>query len=162
MPIIVPISYKCNLACTYCREYKKTTKIDINLSYPIIKELPDPWVFITGGEPLLLDDIFTICDTIRGFGKLVGLTTNGTIAKPEIANHVDRLGISLDGTREINDISRGVGNYDKAISFISSVVGKTEVGIMCTVGEWNKSDIGNLINVSESLGCDFIELTDVN
>lgn len=160
-PIIFPATYRCNLACSYCRERLRTTLIDPMKSIKKIKELPGEWVYITGGEPLIIDDISDICDTLRAQGKKVGLTTNGTIEKSDIVQHIDRLGISIDGPKDINDRNRGTGSFNRAVEFLKRVSGRTEVGIMCTVGPWNKDYLGEVEALGEEIGCDFVQFTDV-
>ena len=162
LPIIFPVTYRCNLSCSYCREYKKKDITDINKSIEMIKSMSNEWVYLTGGEPLILDEIYNICNALKLAGKKVGLTTNGTIHKFGIVSYVDRLGISLDGPKDINDLTRGEGSFDKSIKFLEKVAGKTEVGIMCTVGNWNENRLNEIEEIGKQYKCDFIQFSDVN
>ena len=161
-PIIFPITYRCNLSCSYCHQRLNKTDISIKKSICLIDKLNNEWVYITGGEPLILDEIYDVCDRLRSSGKKVGLTTNGTIHKYDIVNYVDRIGVSIDGPRDINDMTRGVGNYNKSITFLENIAGKTEVGIMCTVGDWNKDRLSEVEEIGNKYKCDFVQFTDVH
>jgi MoaA/NifB/PqqE/SkfB family radical SAM enzyme len=130
--ILFPITYKCNLSCEFCIS-KGNQEVDLEVGLKSIKSKSGEveWVYVTGGEPFLLgDQLFEVCDKIRSYGFKVGVTTNGTFFKPEIADHVDRLGVSLDGDKEYHDAYRGIGVYDKAVSLINAVKGKCETVVM--------------------------------
>lgn len=122
--ILFPITWQCNLSCAFCCS-KRRGPVNINESLLSVYEKKGqvPWVYITGGEPFLLGQkLFDTCDTLRSNGFKVGVTTNGTFFNPEIAKHVDRLGISLDGCKEYHDTYRGAGVFDKALMLLKAVV----------------------------------------
>ena len=157
-PIIFPVTYQCNLICSYCRERLKKTTIDVEASLNSIRSLDNPWVYITGGEPLLLPNIFSICDRLRAMGKKVGLTTNGTIPNQGIVEHVDRLGISIDGAEDLHDRNRGPGTWKLAIDFAKKVIGKVETVLMATV---LSEDYTELRSIYHSIGFNHLQITKV-
>lgn len=160
-PILFPVTYNCNLNCIYCHE-KRDKEINYWKSVDEIKKLPNEWVYITGGEPCLVEDIFEVCDDLRSNGKKVGLTTNGTTHKFDIATHVDRLGISLDGGKDLTDFNRGIGTFDLAVKFIKNVVGKAETVIMTTISAENKDrQMEEIRELNKELGCNHIQFTEV-
>ena len=140
--ILFPITWKCNLTCSGCCA-RKNSHVDIDKCMQHISTMAGkvPWVYITGGEPFLLGNVlFNVCDKLRAYDFKVGITTNGTIFNPEIANHIDRLGISLDGDRSYHDLYRGQGVYDKAVSLFNAVKvqNKCETVIMSTAFRTNQ------------------------
>ena len=72
----------CNLRCSWCDtkyawEEGKEMKIDEILAE--IKKYKTNWVCITGGEPLLQDDIYKFIDRLLNMGYKILLETNGSI-----------------------------------------------------------------------------------
>lgn len=156
--ILFPVTYKCNLKCSYCKLCN--AEIDYQKSLSTIKNMKESWVYITGGEPLLLDNIFEICKEIKSYGKKVGITTNGTTDKIDIIKYVNRLGVSIDGNQAYHEKYRGIGTYNKAVSFLKECVGKVETVIMTTLTdrimqEKYITELGSLLNV------DYVQFTEV-
>jgi sulfatase maturation enzyme AslB (radical SAM superfamily) len=108
------------------------------------------WVYITGGEPFLVECLPDICRKLRSSFK-VGVTTNGTIFRPEIANCVNRMGISLDGDKKYHDIYRGQGVFDKAINLFYAIKDKCESVIMSVAFKDNFQALINLKQIVEKL-----------
>lgn len=72
----------CNLRCSWCDtkyawEEGKEMKIDEILAE--IKKYKTNWVCITGGEPLLQEDIYKFIDRLLNMGYKILLETNGSI-----------------------------------------------------------------------------------
>jgi len=152
--ILFPITYNCNLDCYFCKEKNKVLDRSAQDSVETIingHAGKVPWIFITGGEPFLSEDLIWACDTLRAAGFKVGVTTNGTINKPEIADHVDRIGISIDGDKEFHDSARGDGVYDKAINFLKSIHGKCETIVMSVALADNKEALLKLKPILEEI-----------
>lgn len=154
MHVLFPITYQCNLNCAFCcTKGLRGVSIDIDKSIQTTKANKDKidWVYVTGGEPFLVDSLFEVCQDLRDYGFKVGVTTNGTIYRPEIANYVDRVGISLDGPKEYHDRYRGEGTFDKAVSLFHAVKGKCETVIMSVAFKDNLEELKKLKLVVESL-----------
>jgi MoaA/NifB/PqqE/SkfB family radical SAM enzyme len=150
--ILFPITYACNLSCKFCAA-KNSAVVDVEQSMSALetKKGEVEWVYITGGEPFLIENLSSICDRIKAMGFKVGVTTNGTIFRPEIANHVDRLGISLDGDKEYHDTYRGEGVFDKALELFYAVKNKCETVIMSTAFKENQEALKKLEPVIEQM-----------
>ena len=99
----------CNLACVHCRasavcgpyEGELDTKRCLKL-LDEIAAFSTPVIILTGGEPLLRQDIFEIASYGTAKGLRMVMATNGTlvteeIAKKMIASGIQRVSISIDG-----------------------------------------------------------------
>jgi len=79
---------------------------------------------ITGGEPLIREDIFEVMEYAHGLGFNWGMVTNGSLVTPEIVEKMKQSGmativVSIDGLRETHDDFRMTpGSYDKATTAI--------------------------------------------
>ena len=124
------LTYKCNDTCEFCKiwqdadlqktEDPSTDAIKTNLSE--LKELGSAYLDLTGGEPLLRDDLPEILSFAKEKGFLTTLTTNCILypeKAKEITEHIDRLVFSLDSpVPEEHDRIRGTACFD---SFLESV-----------------------------------------
>src|ERR1700728_1344094 len=104
---IVPIR-RCNLACTYCNEYDKTSA-PVPLEEMLrridkLGELGTSIITVSGGEPTLHPDLDAIIARIRKRGAMATLITNGLLLTPTRIRGLNRAGldylqISIDNVR---------------------------------------------------------------
>ena len=96
---------RCNLSCTYCNEFDKTSApVPLDEMIARIDRLADlgtSLVDLSGGEPLLHPDIDILINRIRRRGMMAGLLTNGYLLSPDRIRRLnraglDRLQISID------------------------------------------------------------------
>ena len=132
--IWVYTNYDCNLSCSYCvaESYVGADRRGLETAqvYRVIEEaavlgLRD--LFLTGGEPFILHDIFSIIACGLARMHHVTVLSNGILLKGkrleqlQALPHRERLTlqISLDGSRaDIHDVYRGAGSWQKAIDAI--------------------------------------------
>ncbi len=111
----------CNLHCVHCRsssdEYASVGKFTLEKSKQFIDEITSfasPVVVLTGGEPLMREDVFEIAKYGTEKGLRMAMATNGTLVTDEICEKIKESGIrivsmSLDGPNaEVHDDFRGV------------------------------------------------------
>ena len=114
-PILVQIvpMRRCNLSCTYCSEFDKTSEpVPLDRMLARIDRLADLGtllVDLSGGEPLLHPDAHELIARIRRRGMMAGLLTNGYLLSPERIRRLnraglDRLQISIDNLKP-DDVS---------------------------------------------------------
>lgn len=123
------VTRTCNLSCVHCRA------ASIDAPYPgefsteeAVRLIDDitvvskPILILTGGEPLLREDIFEIASYGSSKGCRVTMATNGTLITSETAKEMKRAGIqrvsiSLDGaTAKSHDSFRKVtGAFEGAL-----------------------------------------------
>lgn len=79
------------------------------------KKLGLRFIALSGGEPLLRDDIGEIIKYSKKRGLFTELYTNGTLIHrhASVLPFVDRICVSLDGPKEIHELDRGEGSYDR-------------------------------------------------
>src|SRR3954462_6354018 len=88
---------RCNLACTYCNEYDKTSD-PVPLATMLrridrLGELRTGIVTISGGEPMMHPDLDAIIRRTRDRGMLAGLITNGFYLGPERIERLNESGL---------------------------------------------------------------------
>jgi len=132
--ITLHLTDRCNLECLYC--YNKTERMTHQHSElrasdwkPIIDDILANSVSghidvtLSGGEPLLYDEIYEVTRFLKERNSTVGMITNGTIRPNEnidkLIGLLDSVTVSIDSHIEkVNDLTRGVGTYKKIIKFI--------------------------------------------
>src|SRR5210317_2576943 len=90
----------CNLACIHCRASATTGpysgELDTAEAFRLldqIAEVAKPIIILTGGEPLLRDDIFDIAAYGTQKGLRMVMAPNGTLITPEHAQRMVDSGI---------------------------------------------------------------------
>jgi AdoMet-dependent heme synthase len=104
------ITRRCNLNCVHCRSSSGMTvqdHPDFSLSQATgilndIASYANPVMVLSGGEPLLRDDVFEIARYGTGKGLRMCLATNGTLVSETVCGQIKATGIrmvslSLDG-----------------------------------------------------------------
>jgi len=124
--IIISATGKCNLHCKMCDIHVSSGKDTLLL--PDYKKLIDEAssagarnFVLSGGEPLLIKDVFEIISYAKRKGFNVSMPTNGTLVTEEIAKKLKTSGlrvanVSIEGPEEIHDYMRGKGNFRRAIN----------------------------------------------
>jgi heme b synthase len=125
---------RCNLACLHCRAAagsgpypgELTTDEGITL-LDDLATMGQVVVILTGGEPLLRDDIYDLAAHGTKLGHRMVMAVNGTLLTPVIAARlkevgIQRVSISIDGaTAASHDTLRAVpGAYEGALSGIAA------------------------------------------
>jgi radical SAM protein with 4Fe4S-binding SPASM domain len=157
---------RCNLKCGYCRVLKSSASSELTTDEALklvsdIKSLfPDTLLVLSGGEPLLREDLFSILSRTYSVGLNTSIATNGTLLTKREASRFRRLGvkrisISIGSNDEAShDASRGVPGSFKKVLQAASVL-KTEgvpFQINFTVTKSNEHEIGSIAQLSHSLG----------
>jgi MoaA/NifB/PqqE/SkfB family radical SAM enzyme len=110
---IVPIR-RCNLSCTYCNEYDKTSApvpLDAMLRrLDKLAELGTGIITFSGGEPTLHPDLDLLIRRVRSGGAIATVITNGYFLTPERIGRLndaglDYLQISIDNVKP-DDVSK--------------------------------------------------------
>lgn len=161
------LTKRCNLACKHCRAEAIRGPVENELTTEEIKGILDdvvsfsrPIIILTGGEPLLREDLLEIAAYGRDLGLRMVLATNGTLLDKEWAKAlkdagIKRVSISLDGaTARSHDGFRGVkGAFDLSLRGIDALrsVG-LDLQINTTVTKSNLDEISAIENLAIKLG----------
>jgi heme b synthase len=161
------LTRRCNLNCVHCRagsergpypgELNTTQCLELLAQ---ISEVGKPIVILTGGEPLLREDIFDLARRGTQLGLRMVMATNGTLLTPGIiekmkSSGIKRVSISIDGAAEKqHDSFRKVpGAFKGALEGIRLLrEGGVEFQINTTVTRHNIGDIDKILDLSVELG----------
>jgi len=157
------ITRSCNLKCRHCRASASpgpytgelSTEECINIVDAIL-EIGRPILILTGGEPLLRDDIFEIASYATGKGLRTVMAPNGTLLTREKADKmkasgISRISVSIDfPTADLHDDFRGEpGAFEGAVEGIRNArEAGIEVQINSTITALNVDYLPELIRMA--------------
>lgn len=149
------VTQRCNLRCKYCQIWKEPVEeLDTAKTKKIIDRLDEMGVAmlsITGGEPLLRDDIGEIINYANRRGLYVRLTSNGMLPlakyKDLLKTKIDGISISLDGVKGIDTpYSKINPKILKTIKYIYENKGKITLSISSVLHKGNQTEIESIIS----------------
>ncbi len=162
------ITRRCNLHCIHCRssselEVKSHPDFSTDEAFRVIDDIAAfsrPVVVLSGGEPLLREDVFDIAHYGTKKGLRMCLATNGTLVTDEVCKNIKEAGIkivslSLDGsTKEVHDNFRQQQGAFDAILNASSLFKKHGIDFLINSSftKRNQHDIKNVYKLAKSLG----------
>lgn len=125
------LTNRCNLSCIHCCADANSNIQNAELTtdewmhvISVIKSMGIKNITITGGEPLIREDIERISKYLRkNFKGNLTLMTNGLLINTENVDYLtdiyDHISISIDGcNKEMTSFIRGEGTYEKVIQTI--------------------------------------------
>ena len=120
--INLEVTKRCNAHCNFCDYWKEKPPRELKDYAPVVEKLKPLAVGMTGGEPLLREDLpHLIASLRRNFGFLhISLTTNGSLLTVEKGLELceaglDELSISMDYLDGRHDEGRGLSGLTKHI-----------------------------------------------
>ena len=149
------LTFRCNQRCLYCAIWKRdcyemTTSEVLSRMAEFIK-LGTKWISFTGGEPLLRDDLGEFIGFAKEKGAYVSVSSNGVLVpeKIEQLRCVDRIKLSMDGSRSVHDYIRGQGSFDKAMQAIE-ICGEKRIPVilLCVLSKYNLKSIDYLLKLA--------------
>ncbi|MDD5339559.1 MAG: radical SAM protein [Dehalococcoidales bacterium] len=169
--VVWEVTTRCNLDCIHCyasaakaRQEELTTAEGKRLLEQIAEVDEMRMIVVTGGEPLLRNDIYELIEHAGKLGLRIVFSTNGTLLTPVIAKDLARLGvvnfsISLDGyTSQCHEnIRRVPGSFQGAINGLKAAA-TTGVCVQAnfTAMKQNLKELPGMIDLAEDLNSDII------
>jgi len=153
---------RCNLKCKYCfgdypsRNFPDPSTAQLFDVLDGLGRMGTIRVTLTGGEPLLREDITEIVLRARWDRIEPSLTTNGILIDrhPGMLSYLNQLTVSLDGGRRIHDAFRGKGSWDAAIHAVEVArAAGTPVQLLCTVSRLTSEGLKDVYAVADKFDC---------
>lgn len=160
------LTFRCNLRCAHCYidAHEREGKGELNteegkMLIDQIAEVSKPILILSGGEPLLRNDVFELAKYGTEKGLRVAMGTNGTLITDHIARRlklsgVQRIAVSLDSsTPERHDEFRGMkGSWERTVEGIKACRrNDIDVQINTTVTQQNYDEIDDIMALAEKL-----------
>ncbi|MDG6222464.1 MAG: radical SAM protein [Candidatus Bathyarchaeota archaeon] len=177
VPLVISwnMTLRCNLKCAHCyinaegTKATTTNELSTDASKMLIHQITEvskPLLILSGGEPLLREDIYDIIKYGADRGLRMGMGSNGMLIDDEVAKKLKEAGmwtvaISLDSSKpERHDEFRGVkGCWKHAINAIKALKkAGIEVQVNCTVTQQNYDEVEDIMALAENLGVENFHL----
>jgi MoaA/NifB/PqqE/SkfB family radical SAM enzyme len=164
MKIHMITTYRCNLSCIMCDLpiiFKNSKDLPLEKIKKIVREAKNLGfndLTLTGGEPLLRNDIFEIIKYAKLNNFKINLTTNASLIYKKIVKKIVKYGpdiivISLDGPKLIHDKIRGKGTFDQTIDAIKKLKNKgVSITIASVIIKQNYRHLCEIIKIVHNLG----------
>jgi len=155
----------CNARCLHCSSNSACRSPD-ELTYQEVIDLIDQFadcgvvdLGISGGEPLLRGDVYSVIAHARARGLSVGLGSNGTTLNQTNVARLAALGlnryqVSLDGLRESHERLRcWPGLFDRVLRTVELALGAgLRTHVCCTINRLNASELVEFAEFVSQLG----------
>ncbi|MCB5189616.1 pyrroloquinoline quinone biosynthesis protein PqqE [Methylobacillus arboreus] len=171
--LLAEVTYRCPLHCAFCynpTDYDKHTKNELSTEQWIqalrdARKLGALQLGISGGEPLLRDDIEEIVAEASSLGYYTNLITSGVgLTEKRIsafkAGGLDHIQLSMhDITEEINNFITGTRTFElkKKVAAMIKEHGYPMV-LNVVIHRFNIKHVKEILEMAEALGADFVEL----
>lgn len=157
--IVFLVTRRCNQTCEFCCEGGNLDWADPSTEtlmqrLALCKQLGTESVTIQGGEPLLRSDIPALVNWCKSLGFYVKLVTNGTLVDASLVRGLqrgglDKLHVSLHGTREVHDLICGSGSFVAGVEAVRHAVAAGIVTEVLTMG--HSRNIGGIVPLARIL-----------
>lgn len=135
------LTHKCNLNCIHCYldatiQSKEDLQINYELAIKTIDLLHDngiTHILFTGGECTIFPKITELVKYAKSLNIFVEIFTNGMILNKELFEIVDKINVSIDGTKEIHNHIRNnqysFKNLIKVLDYLKEIDKNTNIQI---------------------------------
>ncbi|MBY5967771.1 heme d1 biosynthesis radical SAM protein NirJ [Halomonas denitrificans] len=167
---------RCNLTCRHC--YTVSADIDFagelttNEALGVLDDLKAfhvPALILSGGEPLMRPDIFTLSRHAKALGLYIGLSTNGTLITEDNIDAIqdagyDYVGISIDGLEATHDqIRQRKGAFRDSLAAVRLCKDRgIKVGLRFTLTRDNHAQFDDILALTADHDVDKFYLSHLN
>lgn len=163
MDASVIVTYRCPMKCKMCNIWNNPSDPNKEITARDLEKMPDVMITnITGGEPLVRDDLDELVEVIFRHSKRVCVSTSGWYTEKifKLAEKFPKLGfrVSIEGLSQKNDELRGrKGGFDRGLRTLLGLreMGRKDVGFGITVSNNNSDDMLWLYELAKQLGMEF-------
>ncbi len=167
------MTFRCNLHCPHCyidaRERATRDELSTEEGKKLIDQIVEvskPILILSGGEPLLRDDVFELARYASKKGLIVAMGTNGTLITDSVAaelraSGVKAVAISIDSAvPERHDAFRGLnGAWKRALDGIAACRAHgISVQVNTTVTQQNYDEIEDIMALAVKEGASAFHL----
>jgi len=166
--LILNVHTRCNCRCVMCDIWKRETSEqiraqDMERHRASLEKLGVRQVVLTGGEPLMHNDLAALCNFFREQQIHLTLLTTGLLLykrAEEVATLFDDVIVSLDGPQEIHDSIRRVNGafnlIHKGIAAVRQHNPSLPITCRTTVQKANYQHLRETVDAARAVGLDSI------
>lgn len=170
LPVLVMMPHsRCNCRCVMCdiwkanNDKKELTTEEIERHLPSFGKLKVREVVLSGGEALMHNNLWRLCELLHQQEIKVTLLSTGLLLRKfakEVVANVDEIIVSLDGSRDIHNKIRNIPEaFEKladGIRAIRELKPSLRITGRCVLQRYNYFDLENIIISAREIGLDQI------
>lgn len=170
--LLLELTYRCPLQCVFCYNPVDFAAIENELTTPewirVMREaraLGSVQLGLSGGEPLMRDDVEAIAAEAHTLGYYTNLITSGVGLTRERLTELKRAGLDhiqlsfQDSTRELNDFLSHTRTFElkqRCAEWIKS--SGYPMVLNCVIHRLNIDHLDTIIDMAARIGADYLEL----
>ena len=175
VPILVLHAHaRCNCRCVMCDIWKRTNDVelrrhDLEPHRASLRKLGVQWVVLSGGEPLLNQDLRSLCEFFCEENIRLTLLTSGLLLHRrarDVVDCFDDVIISLDGPAAVHDRIRGInGAFRKiaeGVTEIRQLAPRIPISARCTLQKANHHCVQETVKSARALNLNSISFLAVD
>jgi radical SAM protein with 4Fe4S-binding SPASM domain len=165
LTMLLLINRGCNLRCSFCDLWADFENMPLDKVLKLLDEavaIGTQTLVITGGEPFIYPDLFTVVRAAKDRGLSVNITTNGTLIDNHwdalVSSGVDSLSFSIDGLPQTHDAIRGQkGAWRRTVAGLDRVHAETSIAtsVYFVVTNQNVHQLVDVHDLARSKGAKF-------
>ncbi|MGZ3765303.1 MAG: radical SAM protein [Mucilaginibacter sp.] len=166
LPVVILMPHSaCNCRCVMCdiwkdnKNLKQLTEADISGLLTSLKQFGTQQVVMSGGEALLNQNFFRLCEILRNVNIKVTLLTTGLSIKThakDILRWVNDIIVSIDGDQPLHDSIRNIpGAFDKlknGVQYIHSLDPNYRITARTVIHRLNFWNWASIIHQAKDMG----------
>ena len=166
MECAVIVTYRCNARCQMCNTWQHPSRKSEEISPEVMDRIPGGMkrINLTGGEPMLRDDIMEIVEVLDKKTDRLEISTNGyftdrIVKVCERFPHIT-IRVSIDGLPKLHDQNRGLRDgFDHALRTLLQLkqMRVKDIGLGIVISHTNVYDLLDLYTLASSMGIEFTQ-----
>jgi len=164
LTLVWELTSRCNLQCQFCYVPQQSSELNHNEIIKLYDKIPKlakqkiTDIILTGGEPLLRNDLFDIIAFFIQKGHKIDICSNGTLINAEIAKAlakcVKEISISLHGVSNNTYVNMGnhVGTFEKILFGLEYLHNNdVEIHLIFVPNKYNFQEIFDVVKLASKL-----------
>ena len=156
--VMLSVTNRCPSRCSYCnipsRKQKELTTAEVFRLIDQISEMGCQRLGLWGGEPLIRDDIADIINYAKKKRLFVTLDSNGYFLSQKMGalKGLEHLILGLDGPKEVHDLNREPGSFQKVMTAIKAAAGEIPTWTITVLTKNNIDSIDFILDKAREYG----------
>jgi MoaA/NifB/PqqE/SkfB family radical SAM enzyme len=174
MLVLMPHS-RCNCRCVMCDIWQanankqELSREDIEQQMGSLRSLHVQRVVLSGGEALMHQNLWTLCELLREIPVEITLLSTGLLLKvfaADVVKWCDEVIVSIDGSREVhNSIRRVPRAFERMAEGIAALRAQRPgypVSARCVLQRHNFRDLPNIVQAAHEIGLNRVSFMSVD
>jgi MoaA/NifB/PqqE/SkfB family radical SAM enzyme len=176
LPMLVLMAHsRCNCRCVMCdiwqanADKRELTREDLQKQLPALRSLHVQRVVLSGGEALMHQNLWTLCELLRDMDIKITLLSTGLLLKvfaKDVVRWCDEVIVSIDGSRDVHNairrVPRAFERMAEGIAALREQQPRYPVSARSVLQRNNFRDLPNIVEAARAIGLDRVSFMSVD